>query len=206
MAMTLRVAALTFGFVAFCVGSAGAQDGAAGDARKGRQLFEAKGCYSCHGFVGQGSREGPRLTPPMAFARLRPAIAHAARDHAALYGGAGLRRPSRRHPCLSGRVAEAPRSQDGQATAIRNTVKRQPWPFDRSGADSPPASSRTLLVIIYHKRPVCECLQASTGGFLYLRYNNVRITVQVEVGEALVSLTPPTGSGCNKINGISSCS
>jgi ubiquinol-cytochrome c reductase cytochrome c subunit len=38
-----------------------------GNAQVGKQLFESKGCYSCHGFVGQGSREGPRLTPPLAF-------------------------------------------------------------------------------------------------------------------------------------------
>src|SRR5262245_19946210 len=38
-----------------------------GDAAHGKQLFTEKGCYSCHGFVGQGSREGPRLLPPMPF-------------------------------------------------------------------------------------------------------------------------------------------
>jgi ubiquinol-cytochrome c reductase cytochrome c subunit len=37
-----------------------------GDAQTGRELFQSKGCYSCHGFVGQGSREGPRLTPVIA--------------------------------------------------------------------------------------------------------------------------------------------
>jgi mono/diheme cytochrome c family protein len=39
-----------------------------GNAAIGKQLFADKGCYSCHGFVGQGSREGPRLTPPTAYA------------------------------------------------------------------------------------------------------------------------------------------
>ena len=48
-------------------GVAFAQDEPRGNAQTGKQLFEAKGCYSCHGFVGQGSREGPRLTPPLAF-------------------------------------------------------------------------------------------------------------------------------------------
>ncbi len=38
-----------------------------GDAQIGKQLFTDKGCYSCHGFVGQGSREGPRLQPPIPF-------------------------------------------------------------------------------------------------------------------------------------------
>jgi ubiquinol-cytochrome c reductase cytochrome c subunit len=45
-----------------------AQDTPKGDATSGKGLFEAKGCYSCHGYVGQGSREGPRLTPPIAYA------------------------------------------------------------------------------------------------------------------------------------------
>jgi ubiquinol-cytochrome c reductase cytochrome c subunit len=51
------------GWVALATGAAAAQDG---NSQTGRQLFESKGCYSCHGFVGQGSREGPRLTPPVA--------------------------------------------------------------------------------------------------------------------------------------------
>ena len=51
------------------IGAASAQDeGPRGNAQTGKQLFESKGCYSCHGFVGQGSREGPRLAPPLAFA------------------------------------------------------------------------------------------------------------------------------------------
>src|SRR5260370_6323722 len=54
---------------AFYIGAASAQgEGPRGDAQTGKQLFESKGCYSCHGFVGQGSREGPRLAPPLAFA------------------------------------------------------------------------------------------------------------------------------------------
>jgi ubiquinol-cytochrome c reductase cytochrome c subunit len=44
-----------------------AQEAPRGDAAAGKQLFTEKGCYSCHGFVGQGSREGPRLAPPMPF-------------------------------------------------------------------------------------------------------------------------------------------
>lgn len=55
--------------VLLCATGALAQgDAPRGDAASGRQLFDAKGCYSCHGFVGQGSREGPRLTPPTAYA------------------------------------------------------------------------------------------------------------------------------------------
>ena len=47
--------------------SASAQDAPKGDPVAGKQLFEQKTCYACHGYVGQGSREGPRLAPPMAF-------------------------------------------------------------------------------------------------------------------------------------------
>ena len=50
-------------WMVLCAGGAAAQEG---NAQTGKQLFQAKGCYSCHGFVGQGSREGPRLTPPLA--------------------------------------------------------------------------------------------------------------------------------------------
>ncbi len=37
---------------------------AEGNAQAGKQLYDVKGCYSCHGYVGQGGREGPRLAPP----------------------------------------------------------------------------------------------------------------------------------------------
>ena len=50
-----------------CAGTASAQDAPQGNAEHGRQLFTDKGCYSCHGFVGQGSREAPRIAPPIAF-------------------------------------------------------------------------------------------------------------------------------------------
>lgn len=46
---------------------------AAGDAKHGRQLFVATGCFECHGLVGQGSAQtgGPRLAPePMPAASL----------------------------------------------------------------------------------------------------------------------------------------
>ena len=47
---------------------ASAQDGPRGNPATGKQLFDSKACYSCHGYVGQGSREGPRIAPPMPFA------------------------------------------------------------------------------------------------------------------------------------------
>jgi len=47
--------------------AASAQDAPRVNAQTGKQLFEAKTCYACHGYVGQGSREGPRLAPPMPY-------------------------------------------------------------------------------------------------------------------------------------------
>lgn len=32
-----------------------------GDAGHGKQVFEKDGCYECHGHVGQGGRDGPRI-------------------------------------------------------------------------------------------------------------------------------------------------
>ena len=68
--MLSRIFRIALGFAAsLSIGAACAQDeGPRGNAQTGKQLFESKGCYSCHGFVGQGSREGPRLAPPLAFA------------------------------------------------------------------------------------------------------------------------------------------
>jgi len=42
-----------------------------GDAKNGRKLFVADGCYQCHGYEGQGATPtGPRLGPrPIAFAQ-----------------------------------------------------------------------------------------------------------------------------------------
>ena len=45
-----------------------AQDGPRGNAENGKRLFDTKTCFACHGYVGQGSREGPRIAPPMPFA------------------------------------------------------------------------------------------------------------------------------------------
>jgi mono/diheme cytochrome c family protein len=43
----------------------------AGDAKNGRKLFAADGCYQCHGYEAQGATPtGPRLGPkPIAFAQ-----------------------------------------------------------------------------------------------------------------------------------------
>jgi mono/diheme cytochrome c family protein len=35
----------------------------AGDVANGKRLYETTGCWSCHGYVGQGGSAGPRLGP-----------------------------------------------------------------------------------------------------------------------------------------------
>ena len=67
--MSKKILSVALGLLTLSIGAAAAQDeNPRGNPQTGKQLFESKGCYSCHGFVGQGSREGPRLTPPLAFA------------------------------------------------------------------------------------------------------------------------------------------
>lgn len=41
-----------------------AQDAPRGDAANGKKLFQAVGCFQCHGFVGQGGAAGPKLIDP----------------------------------------------------------------------------------------------------------------------------------------------
>jgi len=45
----------------------------AGDAKNGKKLFAADGCYQCHGYEAQGATPtGPRLGPkPIAFAQFQ---------------------------------------------------------------------------------------------------------------------------------------
>lgn len=45
-----------------------AQDAPRGDAANGKKLFQAVGCFQCHGFVGQGGAAGPKLIDPTPFA------------------------------------------------------------------------------------------------------------------------------------------
>lgn len=48
----------------------------AGDAKNGRKLFAADGCYQCHGYEAQGATPtGPRLGPkPIAYAQFQKYI------------------------------------------------------------------------------------------------------------------------------------
>src|SRR5215471_18856085 len=47
------------------------QAAAAGNAENGKKLFVKFGCYTCHGYQGQGGAAGARLAPrPLALAAL----------------------------------------------------------------------------------------------------------------------------------------
>ena len=39
-----------------------------GDPAKGEANFKRVGCYQCHGYQGQGGREGPRIAAPVPLA------------------------------------------------------------------------------------------------------------------------------------------
>ncbi len=59
--MKIQTGLLAFVFAIALAAPVAAQD-AGGDAKAGKTLFLANGCYSCHGTVGQGSpRTGPTL-------------------------------------------------------------------------------------------------------------------------------------------------
>lgn len=67
------VSALAALLLPFAIGVRAAQDQggkpaataeAAGDAARGKAIFEKNGCYECHGYVGQGGTPaGPRIAP-----------------------------------------------------------------------------------------------------------------------------------------------
>jgi mono/diheme cytochrome c family protein len=42
-------------------GVAESQSPATGNAGNGKRLYEADGCYQCHGYAGQGGRDGARI-------------------------------------------------------------------------------------------------------------------------------------------------
>jgi mono/diheme cytochrome c family protein len=46
---------------AFSAFSLSAQVPPAGNADNGKRLFERVGCYECHGYAGQGGRDGARI-------------------------------------------------------------------------------------------------------------------------------------------------
>ena len=66
----MKVAALAIIVVS---ATAAAQTVPTGDPANGRRVFEKDGCYECHGWAGQGSRDGARIAatsmPAPAFVR-----------------------------------------------------------------------------------------------------------------------------------------
>ena len=80
----------------------------AGTAANGKRLFEQFGCYTCHGWQGQGSAAGPRIAPrPIAAAAL---IAY-------------VRKPSGQMPPFTDKVIS-----DAQLTDIRAYLASLPEP------------------------------------------------------------------------------
>lgn len=65
-------AMMFFGLAALAMlalsGSARAQDALQGDTATGKMLYNGAGCYECHGYVGQGSTDGPELVTLAPFA------------------------------------------------------------------------------------------------------------------------------------------
>jgi ubiquinol-cytochrome c reductase cytochrome c subunit len=49
------------------------QSAGTGDVARGKRVFEKDGCYECHGYAGEGGRDGARIAqttmPAAAFAR-----------------------------------------------------------------------------------------------------------------------------------------
>ena len=64
----MKIAIIVLTLAAAALGQTAAPTG---DAKNGRKLFVADGCYQCHGYEGQGATPtGPRLGPrPIAFAQ-----------------------------------------------------------------------------------------------------------------------------------------
>ena len=50
-----------FGLAVLLTTAAAFSQAPAGNAENGKQLFARVGCYECHGYAAQGSRDGPRL-------------------------------------------------------------------------------------------------------------------------------------------------
>ena len=51
----------TFCFIAVVLAAAAALAQSSGNADNGKRLFLRDGCWECHGYAGQGSRDGARI-------------------------------------------------------------------------------------------------------------------------------------------------
>ena len=52
---------IIFATIVFTSVAAIAQQAPAGNAQNGKKLYERDGCWECHGWAGQGGRDGARL-------------------------------------------------------------------------------------------------------------------------------------------------
>lgn len=50
---------------AFLLTSLALSQAPAGNAENGKRLFTKDGCFECHGYVGQGTKDGARIGPPV---------------------------------------------------------------------------------------------------------------------------------------------
>ena len=65
--MNTHTRLLAVALVGLCTAASAQDGGPRGNPETGKQLYDSKACFACHGYVGQGSREGPRVVPPMPF-------------------------------------------------------------------------------------------------------------------------------------------
>ena len=66
-----------FALLLFFVSALVAQSPQAGNAESGKRLFVKVGCYTCHGYQGQGGAAGAKLAPkPIATAALIAYVRH----------------------------------------------------------------------------------------------------------------------------------
>ena len=57
-----------------------------GNTEHGKRLFEKDGCYECHGYMGQGGRDGPRIAAtPLSLQALTRYVRRPLRSYARVY-------------------------------------------------------------------------------------------------------------------------
>jgi mono/diheme cytochrome c family protein len=64
----LSLASMAFAAALGTAPALAAQAAPQGDAAHGRAEFDRVGCWECHGYRGQGGREGPRIADPVPLA------------------------------------------------------------------------------------------------------------------------------------------
>jgi mono/diheme cytochrome c family protein len=57
----IQLVVLTVAATLILAVAAESQSPATGNAGNGKRLYEADGCYQCHGYAGQGGRDGARI-------------------------------------------------------------------------------------------------------------------------------------------------